>query len=54
MCANMEVSLVQQEIPVLKMASSGIGSNPNGWPEVALGNCGHKYKTKRVESLCLE
>lgn len=50
----MEVSLVQLAIPVSKMPSSGIGSNPNGWPEVALGNRGHKYKTKRAERLCLE
>lgn len=51
MCANTEVSLVQQEIPVSKMPSFGIGSNPNGQPEVALGNSEHKYKTKRVERL---
>lgn len=40
--ANKEVSLVQQEIPVSKMPSYGIGSNPTGWPEVALANSGHK------------
>ena len=38
MCANMEVNLVQQEIPVSKMPSSGFGSNPQGWPEVALAD----------------
>lgn len=47
MCANMEVSLVQQEIPVSKVPSSGLGSNPHSWPEVALTNRENKYKTKR-------
>ena len=53
MCANTEVNLVQQEIPVSKMPSSGLGSNPQGWPEVALANSGHKYETKRVETIGL-
>ena len=53
MCANTEVNLVQQEIPVSKMPSSGLGSNPQGWPEVALANSGHKYETKRVETMAI-
>lgn len=53
MCAQMEVSLVQQEIPVSKMPSSGSGSNPTAWPEVPLGNSGHDSKPKSGETIGL-
>lgn len=46
MCVNVEVSVVQQEIPISKMPYSGNGSNPTAWPEVLLDNSGHKFKIK--------
>lgn len=54
MCTNTEVSLVQQEIPVSKMPSSGNGSYTTGWPEVPLGNSGHKSKTKSRKTIDLD
>lgn len=40
MRANVEVSLVQHEVPVSKMLSSEKTSNFCCWPEIALSNSG--------------
>lgn len=53
MCANMDVSLVQQEIPVSKNAIIWKRFKPQWWPEVASGNSGHKHKTKNGKTIGL-